>query len=122
MSIHTTMPRSLSAGFPVLVVTPRAEDDTAVARSAREIFEELESLGRRVVVAHSLDDAEAAVGAHPGLCCVVLGWGLASESDAAVEQTKRILRTLRERAASLPILLGSSRRATHPVPLEIVEQ
>ena len=119
---QTSMPVSLVSDFPVLIIVGRAEEDSAIARSVVEIIGELESLGRPVVVAHSLDDAEAAVGAHPGLSCVVLGWGIASASDAALEQTKRILRSLHQRAKALPVLLGSGRGATRPVPLEIFEE
>ena len=119
----TPMPDSLIGGFPVLIIVARpVEEESAVARSTEEIIHELGLLDRPVVVAHSLDDAEATVGAHPGLSCVVLGWGLASESDAHIEQTKRLLRSIHERSAALPVLLGSSRGATEPVPLEIVEQ
>lgn len=116
------MPASLISDFPVLIVSGLDDPDSAAARSVDEILGQLESLGRPVVVAHSLDDAEAAVGAHPGLCCVVLGWGLASASDEALEQTKRILTRLHERSTGLPVLLGSGRMADAPVPLEIIEQ
>lgn len=118
----TPMPPSLASAFPVLIVGGRPESDSAIGRSVQEIVDALESLGRPVVVAHSLDDAEAAVSAHPELCCMVLGWGLASASDAALEQTKRILRRLHGRAKGLPVLLGSGRHATRPVPLELVEE
>jgi arginine decarboxylase len=116
------MPPELAADFPVLIVGARIEEDSAVARSVAEIVTALEALGRRVVVTHTLDDAEAAIQAHPGLSCVVLGWALASASDAALEQTERILKSLRGRAPSLPVLLGATRQATRQVPLEIVEQ
>ena len=119
---RTPMPAALASGFPVLIVGARADENSALARSVAEIVGELERLGRPVVLAQSLDDAEAAVAAHSGLSCLVLGWGLASASDAALAQTRRILRGLRERARLLPVLLGSSRAATLPVPLEIVEQ
>ncbi|HVP30046.1 MAG TPA: Orn/Lys/Arg decarboxylase N-terminal domain-containing protein [Myxococcota bacterium] len=118
----TPMPPELAADFPVLIVGARIEEDSAVARSVAEIVTALEALGRRVVVTHTLDDAEAAIQAHPGLSCVVLGWALASASDAALEQTERILKSLRGRAPSLPVLLGATRQATRQVPLEIVEQ
>ena len=121
-SSQTPMPEALAAGFPVLVVAARAEQDSAIARSAEEIQAALEALGRRVVLAHSLDDAEAAVESHPALSCVVLGWGLAAASDEALAQTKRILGRIRQQAASLPVLLGARRGATREVPLEIVEQ
>lgn len=119
---QTSMPASLVSDFPVLIVVGRAEEDSVLARSVVEIMGELKSLDRPVVVAHSLDDAEVAVGAHPGLSCVVLGWGIASASDAALEQTMRILRSLHQRARALPVLLGSARGATRPVPLEIFEE
>ena len=106
----------------MLVVAGRAEQDSAIARSAEEIQAALEALGRRVVLTHSLDDAEAAVESHPALSCVVLGWGLAAASDEALAQTKRILGRIRQQAASLPVLLGARRGATREVPLEIVEQ
>ena len=118
----TPMPPALAAGFPILVVAPRGADDSAVARSAREIMAELEALGRTVVLADSLDDAEAAIGAHPALSCVVLGWGLAAASDAALEQTKRLLARIRRQAPDLPVLVGASRNATRQVPIEIVEE
>jgi len=118
----TPMPAALASGFPVLMVGARGEEDTAVGRSVAEIVAALESLDRPVVLARSLDDAEAAVESHAGLSCLVLGWGLASASDAALEQTRRILKRVRERAPNLPVLLGAGRQTTRPVPLEIVEQ
>ena len=121
-SSQIPMPEALAAGFPVLIVAGRAEQDSAIARSAEEIQAALEALGRRVVLAHSLDDAEAAVKSHPALSCVVLGWGLAAASDEALAQTKRILGRIRQQAAALPVLLGARRGATREVPLEIVEQ
>lgn len=122
MSTHTPMPDTLAADFPVLIIGGRPDQESAIARSTREIVAVLESLGRLVVIAHSLDDAEAAIGAHPGLSCVVLGWGLASASDAALDQTKRILRSLHERSKGLPILLGSGRGVAQAIPLEVIEE
>lgn len=119
---ETPMPGALASGFPVLIVGARVEEDSAVGRSVEEIIAALKALGRPVVLAHSLDDAEAAVESHAGLCCFVLAWGLAAESDAALDQTMRILGRVHQRAAALPVLLGSSRGATRQVPLEIVEQ
>jgi arginine decarboxylase len=116
------MPPELASGFPVLIVAAHAEQDSAVARSAEEIVASLAALGRAVVRAHSLDDAEAAIGAHPALSCVVIGWNLAAASDAALEQTKRILRRIHDQAPGLPVLLGATRKLARPVPLEIVEQ
>jgi arginine/lysine/ornithine decarboxylase len=119
---NTPMPTALAAGFPVLVVIPRVDEESAAGRSAQEIRAALEALGRPVVVTHSLNDAEAAVSSQAGLCCLLLAWGLASASDAAIAQTERMLKSLRERAPALPVLLGSSREATRQVPLEIIEQ
>ena len=119
---QTPMPAALASGFPVLVVGARVEEDSAVGRSVEEIRAALEALGRRVLISHSLDDAEAAIESHPALSCVVLGWGIASASDEALAQTKRILRRVRRQAASLPVLIGANRKATRQVPLEIVEQ
>ena len=118
----TPMPPALAAGFPILVVAPRGADDSAVARSAREIMAELEALGRTVVLAASASSSESAIGAHPALSCVVLGWGLAAASDAALEQTKRLLARIRRQAPDLPVLVGASRNATRQVPIEIVEE
>jgi len=92
----TPMPAALASGFPVLVVAARVEDDSAIGRSVEEIRAALEALGRRVVLTHSLDDAEAAVEAHPALSCVVLGWGMAAASEESLAQTKRILARIRQ--------------------------
>lgn len=119
---NTPMPAELASGFPVLIVAAHADQDSAVARSAEEIVAALAALGRAVVRAHSLDDAEAAIGAHPALSCVVIGWNLAAASDAALEQTTRILRRIHDQAPGLPVLLGATRKLARPVPLEIVEQ
>jgi arginine decarboxylase len=116
------MPAALAAHFPILMVGARPEQDSAVARSVAEIVAVLKGLGREVVMTWSLDDAEAAVESHAGLSCLVLSWGLACASDASLAQTQRILARLRGRARDLPVLLGSSRAVTKPVPLEIVEQ
>jgi arginine decarboxylase len=121
-SISSPMPDELASHFPVLIVGARVEADSAVGRSVAEIRSALEVLGRPVVVSYTLDDAEAAVESHPALSCVVLAWGLASASDASLEQTKRILRRIRSQASELPVLVGASRGATRQVPLEIVEQ
>ena len=118
----TPMPAALASGFPVLVVGARVDEDSAIGRSVVEIRAALEALGRPVVLADSLDDAEAAVESHPALSCVVLGWGMAAASDEALAQTTRILRRIRQQAASLPVLIGARRGATRQVPLEIVEQ
>ncbi len=118
----TPMPAALASGFPVLIVGARGEANSAIARSVLEIVAALEALGRSVLVANSLDDAEASIAAHAGISCLVLGWPLASESDASVAQTLRLLKTIRDRAPSLPVLLGSGRVTSRPVPLEIVEQ
>ena len=118
----TPMPAALASGFPVLVVGARVDEDSAIGRSVKEIRAALAALGRPVVLAHSLDDAEAAVDSHPALSCVVLGWGMAAASDETLAQTKRILGRIRQQAASLPVLLGARRGATRQVPLEIVEQ
>src|SRR5882672_5187057 len=122
MANPTPMPEALAAGFPVLVVIPRVGEDSAVGRSALEIQAALQAIGRASVVAHSLDDAEAAIESHPALSCVVLSWSLAAESDESLVQTKRILVRIRGQAATLPVLIGASKGATRQVPLEIVEQ
>ena len=119
---QSPMPAALAADFPVLLVGGPLVQDSAVARSVAEIVAALERLGRPVVVAHSLDDAEAAVGAHAGLACMVLGWGLASANEAALAQARRILRTLRGRARALPVMLGAASAVVEPVPLDIIEQ
>ncbi len=122
MSHRNPMPPALAGGFPVLIVGARIEEDSAVGRAVQEIRAALATLGRQVVVAHSLDDAEAAVEAQPGLSCVLIGWGLASASDASLAQTARILERIRSHAADLPILIGTTRKATRQIPLEIVER
>jgi arginine decarboxylase len=116
------MPPALASRYPVLIVAARPEQDSAVGRSVGEIVAALESLGRSVVRAHSLDDAEAAIGAHPALSCVVIGWNMAAASDAALEQTRRMLRRIREHAAALPVLLGAGRGMTRQVPLDVVRE
>jgi arginine/lysine/ornithine decarboxylase len=116
------MPAGLASAYPVLIVAARADHDSAVGRSVEEIGSALASLGRSVVRAYSLDDAEAAIGAHPALSCVVIGWNMASASDESLEQTKRILRRIREHAASLPVLLGAGRGVTRQVPLDVVKE
>ena len=123
MPKRTPMPELLAAGFPVLVVIPPIVEGSAVGRSALEIQQALSAIGRATVVTHTLDDAEAAVGSHPALSCVVLAWSLASESDEALEQAKRILARIHAQAPELPVLLGTSRNAAgRLVPLEIIEQ
>jgi len=121
-STNRPMPAALAASFPVLIAGGRLEEGSAVERSVHEIVAAVEKTGRPVVVAHSLDDVEAAIAAHSDLCCVVLGWGLVSASDDALAQAKRILSQLHARAKGLPVLLGSGRNAKHPVPLEIIEE
>jgi arginine decarboxylase len=122
MPKQTPMPEALAAGFPVLVVIPRVDMDSAVGRSALEIQAALQAIGRATVVAHSLDDAEAAIESHPALSCVVLSWSLAAESDESLARTRSILDRIRAQAATLPVLIGASKGATRQVPLEIVEQ
>ena len=66
-----------SAPMPAALASPLSGADRRRARRARlgrgaqrsEIIAALESLGRSVVRAYSLDDAEAAIGAHPALSC-----------------------------------------------------
>src|SRR5262245_63024198 len=99
MPNRTPMPPALAANFPVLVVIPPVVEGSAVGRSALEIQAALQAIGRNTVVTHTLDDAEAAVEAHPALSCVVLSWGLASASDEALAQTKRILVRIRAQAS-----------------------
>jgi len=122
MPTRIPIPEALSPQFPVLIAGTHVDEESAVARSSKEIIAALEAMGRPVIVMYSLDDAEAAVESHPGLSCVVLGWGLASANEEAIAQTLRILRSIRRRAAWLPVLLGASRKASSEVPLEIVEQ
>src|SRR5205823_14720175 len=116
----TPMPAALASGFPVLVVGARVDEDSAIGRSVKEIRAALAALGRPVVLAHSLDDAEAAVDSHPAISCVVLGWGMAAASDETLAQTKRILGRIRQPAASLPVLRGGRRGATRLGSLEML--
>jgi arginine decarboxylase len=120
--MRTPMPPLLAARYPVLIVAARGDEGSAVARSAEEIVDALAALGRGVVRAHGLDDAEAAIGAHPALSCVVIGWNLACESDAALAQTLRILRRLHAQAPGLPVLLGARRGSARKVPLEVARE
>jgi arginine decarboxylase len=118
----TPMPPALAAEFPVLLVGTRIEEDSAIGRSLQEIETALAALGRRVLRTHALDDAESAIESHPALCCIVLGWGLAGASDAALVQTRRILALVSRQSARLPVLLGAARRGTAPVPIDVLEQ
>src|SRR5262245_41814359 len=111
MPKQTPMPAAVAAGFPVLVVIPPVVEGSGVGQSALEIQAALQALGRATVVTHTLNDAEAAIESHPALSCVVLSWSLASETDAALEQTRRILARIRAQASELPVLLGTSRNA-----------
>lgn len=123
MSYKTTpMPDRMAASFTVLIVERPASEGTAVSRSVAEIIDELNELDRPVIRSESLDDAEAVVSSDAGLCCIVIGWGLASSSPDSLEQTYRILKKAKGRARNLPILLGSTQESSAEVPLEMVEQ
>jgi hypothetical protein len=73
--------------IPVLIVAPREGPDSAVARSAEEIIAALGGARARVVRTEDLDDAEAAIAAHPALSCVVIGWNWHRRANARSSQT-----------------------------------
>lgn len=123
MTTPTRMPLSLSKTFPVMIISPKVAEESAVGHSAHRIIEELESRDRTVIISHSLDDAEAAMPAYPHLACLVISWGLLAESPDAIEQTLRIIRMLRDRSTGLPVILGASSLAARgEVPIEIIEE
>jgi len=118
----TAMPDEMAEKFAVLLAGSQPGNDTAVDRSVREIVAELGELERPVIQCESLNDVEAVVGSNAGLCCVVIGWGMASVNEETLQQTHRILEKIKSRARTLPVLLGGTAQSTSQVPLEIVEQ
>jgi arginine decarboxylase len=111
------MPADLAQSFPVLVVAPAGADD-AVSRGAREIAECLNDHDMEIVVAHSLEDGQAAFSASPAYACVVLSWGLCSQ---ATEDALALIRLVERRTHGLPILLMMSKAERSKVPLEFLE-
>ncbi len=118
--VRTPMPATLEPGFSVLIAG--IEGDSAVGRSVASIVASLESMGREVMVVHSLGDAEATVSSNPTFCCVVLIWELAAREAGGEDQVMGIIRGIRAHGKGLPVFLGSSRDTLGKVPLEIVEE
>lgn len=119
--MSTPMPGGLGREFSVLIAGG-FDADSAAGSSAQQIVRSLESLGRPVLIAHTIDDALATVSSNPALACVVINWGPASKDEASLETAQRMLARIRARAAQLPVLLGASRETLGQVPLDIVEQ
>ena len=106
-------------GIRMLLVYDGLNDNTAAARSVRELKDYLTAEDVRVIVSESDDDAKAVLITDPTVQCVLLK--LNNKDDKDYVKIIELLKALREHNKELPVFLLAGRTAASKVPSEILE-
>ena len=106
-------------GIRMLLVYDGLNDNTAAARSVRELKDYLTAEDVRVIVSESDDDAKAVLITDPTVQCVLLK--LNNKDDKDYAKIIELLKALREHNKELPVFLLAGRTAASKVPSEILE-
>lgn len=106
-------------GIRMLLVYDGLNDNTAAARSVRELKDYLTAEDVRVIVSESDDDAKAVLITDPTVQCVLLK--LNNKDDKDYAKIIELLKALRDHNRELPVFLLAGRTAASKVPSEILE-
>mgnify|MGYP001517869616 FL=1 len=106
-------------GIRMLLVYDGLNDNTAAARSVRELKDYLTAEDVRVIVSESDDDAKAVLITDPTVQCVLLK--LNNKDDKDYAKIIELLKALREHNKELQVFLLAGRTAASKVPSEILE-
>ncbi len=110
-------------GLPlkILAVVTPGDPSTAAHRGARELAQALDERDLAYVVAHSAEDAEAAIQQDPLIGCLVVDWDLAGELRDGHVPASRVLTFFRSRNADAPVFLVGERSLASDVPLDMLQ-
>ena len=100
-------------GIRMLLVYDGLNDNTAAARSVRELKDYLTAEDVRVIVSESDDDAKAVLITDPTVQCVLLK--LNNKDDKDYAKIIELLKALREHNKELPVFLLAGRTAASKI-------
>ncbi|CAB3778659.1 Orn/Lys/Arg decarboxylase N-terminal domain-containing protein [Pararobbsia alpina] len=115
-----TQQASRRLGMKALLVHHEIDASTASGRAAQKLVTELEQRLVEVVIASSLEDAQAVVNSDPAIQCLLLSWELGNDPTHA--QASTVLDAQRLRSATVPIFLLATRTSVSTVPVDAMQK
>ena len=110
-------------GLPlkILAVATPGDPSTAAYRGAHELGRALDARNLEYVVAHTAEDAVAAMQQDPLIGCLVVDWDLVGEARDGQGPASRVLTSFRSRNGDAPVFLVGERSLASDVPLDMLE-
>jgi len=106
-------------GIKILLIYDGIGENTAAARTVRELKDQLSAQDVVVVVSENHDDAKAVLVTDPAIQCVLLK--LNHKEDKDYQKVTELLRVLRDHNRDVPVFLLAGRTLASKVPTEILE-
>ena len=103
-----------------LVVNNELDANSATARAARALIEDLAAREVDVVTSHAMDDAAAIVASDASLQVIILDWDL--DGDTTHAGARDLLKRIRERNDTIPVFLSATRSAASSIPVDAMQQ
>lgn len=119
MSESTKCIESDPLGIRMLLIYDGIDDNTAHARSIRELKNYLTAEDVTVLVSENNEDAKSVIMTDPSIQCVLLK--LNNKDDKSYAKIINLLKVLREHNKKLPVFLLAGRTAASKVPSEVLE-
>ena len=106
-------------GIKIQLIYDGIGENTAAARTVRELKDQLSAQDVVVVVSENHDDAKAVLVTDPAIQCVLLK--LNHKEDKDYQKVTELLRVLRDHNRDVPVFLLAGRTLASKVPTEILE-
>ena len=107
-------------GMAVLLVSDKADDETAAGRAVRGLMADLEAHDVDLVLSSTAEDALAVIKSDPHLQAVILDWDMQGRDGA--RHAVMLLRDIRQRHKDLPVFLLAERHDAAHVPAEVMAE
>lgn len=103
-----------------LVVNNELDANSATARAARALIEDLTAREVDVLTSHAMSDAAAIAASDASLQVIILDWDL--DGDATHAGARDLLKRIRERNDTIPVFLSATRSAASSIPVDAMQQ
>jgi arginine decarboxylase len=103
-----------------LFVARNLDFNSAPARAAQSLVQDLISRDIEVVISPSTDDAAAIVGSDTSLQVIIVNWDI--DDDKKHAGVRELLKRIRQRNETIPIFLATVRSGVSAIPTEVMQQ
>ncbi|HSE74832.1 MAG TPA: Orn/Lys/Arg decarboxylase N-terminal domain-containing protein, partial [Dongiaceae bacterium] len=103
-----------------LVVNNELDANSATARAARALIEDLTAREVDVLTSHAMSDAAAIVASDASLQVIILDWDL--DGDTTHAGARDLLKRIRERNDTIPVFLSATRSVASSIPVDAMQQ